>query len=573
MHAAREVEMFMRFWYTVGMIVVESLFRLAGGLSLFLYGIKMMSDALQRAAGKRLQSAIDFMTANRFAAVLSGIVVTAIVQSSSAVSVIVVSFVSAQLLTLTQAIGVIMGANIGTTFTAWIVAALGFSVEISVLALPAVAVGFILRSIKWKERATVIAGIGDVFLGIGILFLGLEFLTNALPPISAETVSKILVWSNYGVLSIIIGVLVGTVVTAAMNSSTAAIAIVITLAHEGVITFEMACAMTLGANIGTTINAPLAAIGAGSAALRAALVHVLFNTIGAIICIILFRPILFLVDLVVPGTPDGSLITLHISAFHSVFNLLSTLIFLPFVNQYAAFICFLVKDTDPGGRAPYKLEMPPGVNSPELFIVRAGKEIRNLAALVFVMYKKLRAGLDDMRLDKIEALSLDLQQDENYADTMREELTSFLIQITRTHPNSDSQHNVALLLRITADLEDMTDDCYSIGLLLLRNAQKNRTFRDKEMEELVSFMSRIENFLSFVREHLGEKLSQGELARARKLENDIDEHRNKLRKLAQARIEEGKNVKTELAYIDLVRRLERLGDFCNGISSALFEMT
>jgi phosphate:Na+ symporter len=538
-----------------------------------MYGIKIMSDALQRTAGKRLQSAIGFMTANRFAAVLSGIVVTAIVQSSSAVSVIVVSFVSAQLLTLTQAIGVIMGANIGTTFTAWIVAALGFSVEISVFALPAVAVGFVLRSIKWKQQATAAVGLGDVILGGGLLFLGLEFLTTALPSISADTVAKIAALSDHGLLSIIVCVLVGAVVTAAMNSSSATIAIIITLAHEGVITFEMACAMTLGANIGTTINAPLAAIGAGSAAMRAALVHVLFNTIGTVICIFLFRPILFIVDALVPGSPDGNLVTIHISAFHSVFNILSTLIFLPFVNQYAAFISFLIKDRRPDGRVPYKLEMPRGVNSPELSIVRAGKEIRDLAALVFAMYQKLRAGLDDMSPERIEALTLDLQNDEDYADVMREELTTFLMQITRTHLNNKSQHNVALLLRIIADLEDMTDDCYSIGLLLLRNAQKGRQFKGEEMDELISFMSRIESFLSFVREHLGGKLSQGEAARARKLESEIDENRNKLRKLAQKRIEAGKNVKTELAYIDLVRRLERLGDFCNGISSALSDMT
>ncbi|MDR0638540.1 MAG: Na/Pi cotransporter family protein [Spirochaetaceae bacterium] len=555
----------------MNMAIVESLFRLVGGLSLFMYGIKMMSDALQRVAGKRLQSTIGFMTANRFAAVLSGIVITAIVQSSSAVSVIVVSFVSAQLLTLPQAIGVIMGANIGTTFTAWIVAMLGFSVDISALALPSVAVGFILRSVKGKRQSAIVVGLGDVFLGAGVLFLGLEFLTNAIPSVQPETVAKISVLSDYGFLSIVMSVLVGAVVTAAMNSSSATVAIIITLAHEGVLGFDTACAMTLGANIGTTINAPLAAIGGGSAAARAALVHVLFNIIGAVVCVIFFRPVLSFVDMIVPGLPGGELITLHVSAFHSVFNILSTLVFLPFVNQYAAFICFLVKDKGPAERAPYRLDSP-GVNSPELAIVRAEKELRDLAALVFAMYQKLRSGLDDMRPDKIEVLTQDLLNDENYADTMREELTDFLMQITRTHLNAQSEHNVALLLRIIADLEDMTDDCYSIGMLLLRNAQKNRKFKGEEMDELIPYMSLIESFLSFVREHLGGKLSQGEAARARKLENEIDENRNKLRRLAQKRIEAGKNVKTELAYIDLVRRLERLGDFCNGISSALSDI-
>jgi phosphate:Na+ symporter len=450
-------------------------------------------------------------------------------------------------------------------------------VDISVFALPAVAIGFILRSIKWKPQRMAAAGFGDAFLGGGILFMGLEFLTSALPPIDAASIAKIAALSNHGLLSIVVSILVGAIVTALMNSSSATIAIIITLAHEGVIGFDMACAMTLGANIGTTADAPLAAVGVGCAAMRAALVHVLFNMIGTIICVILFRPILFIVDHIIPGPPGGAMITLHISAFHSAFNILATLVFLPFVKQYAAFICYLVKDKQPAKRAenhrvPYKLDAALAANSPELSIIRAEKEIRDLAALVFAMYKQLRAGLDDMDPDKIDTLTRELQNDEDYADTMREELTGFLIQITRAQVNLESEYNVTLLLRIIADLEDMTDDCYSIGMLLLRNAQKGRAFKGEEMDELIPYMSLIEQFLSFVREHLGGKLSQGELARARKLESDIDEKRNQLRKLAQKRIEAGKNVKTELAFIDLVRRLERLGDFCNGITSAISDM-
>ena len=558
------------------MAIIGSLFRLAGGLSLFLYGLKVMSDALQRAAGKRMQSALNFMSANRLAGIFSGLVVTAIVQSSSAVTVIVVTFVGAGLLTLTQAIGVIMGANIGTTLTAWIVAALGFKMEITAFALPAVALGFILRSVKWKQRATAAVGLGDTLLGLGLLFLGLGFLTGAIAPVDPETLARLAQFSNYGVVSIIGAVVIGTVVTALMNSSSATTAIIITLAHEGLINFDIACAMVLGANIGTTINAPLAAIGAGSSALRAAMVHVLFNTLGTVLCVIFFKPVLLFVDWIVPGPPLGEYITVHVAAFHTAFNILATLAFFPFVDQYAKLITFLVKDKgsreDEIIRAKYKLDMPLGVQSPELTIVRAEKEIRDLAALVFSMYQKLREGLN-MSPEKIEALTEDLWKDEDYADTVREELTTFLMSISRTGLNRMSEHHVTLLLRIIADLEDMTDDCYSIGMLLLRNARKNRVFKDEEMDELIPYMSLIETFLSFVREHLGGKLTQGEAARARKIENDIDENRNKLRKLAQKGIETGKNLKTELAYIDLVRRLERLGDFCNGIASALSAMS
>jgi phosphate:Na+ symporter len=333
--------------------------------------------------------------------------------------------------------------------------------------------------------------------------------------------------------------------------------------------------MVLGANIGTTINAPLAAIGAGSAALRAALVHVLFNTIGAVLCVIFFRPVTMLVDVIVPGPPNGALITIHVAAFHTAFNVLATLAFFPFVKQYARLITLLVKDKDltEAVRGKYTLDMPLGAHTPELYIVRAEKEIRDLAQLVFSMYERLRVGLEDMRTDTIQPLSEALWQDEDYADDVREELTKFLMAISHSGGlNKKSGHNVSLLLRIIADLEDMTDDCYSIGMLLLRNARKERVFKDEEMDALKPYMELIGTFLSFVREHLGGKLSGGEAARARKLESEIDESRNKLRKLAQKGIEQGKNLKVELAYIDLVRRLERLGDFCNGIASALSSM-
>jgi phosphate:Na+ symporter len=547
-------------------------FKLIGGLCLFLYGMRVMSDGVQHAAGDRMQRVLNFMTKNRFIGVLTGIAVTALVQSSSAVSVMLVSFVNAGLLTLTQSIGVIMGANIGTTTTAWIVSLIGFEINISALALPAIGIGFIMESAKWKHQ-----DLGRAFMGFGFLFLGLQFLTEALPRVDPGSLAFIRHISNLGFLSVLIGLGAGTVVTLLMHSSAATIAMVITLAWGGVINFEIAAAMILGANIGTTIDAIMAAIGTKTAAKQTALVHVLFNVAGSVIALIFFTPLIRLVDFLVPGDPLGTSIATHLAMFHTVFNILGTLIFLPVVHQFALLVSLLIKDKDQKQEMPksYRLEYQHSVHStPELNIIRAEKEIRDMAALASSMFAGVSETLGKFREKGdttaiVEALVEEMKDKEEYVDEMRVELTRFLLECTRQQLGYQSEKKVYLLLRIISDLEDMTDDCFSVSLLLERSVKKDLRFKNKEMEALAPYVAQVEDFLVFVKSRVGRSITEEEAVFAERLENTIDKSRDKLRKLGRKRIEAGEDVKTELLFIDVVRRIEKVGDYCYNIAEAL----
>jgi phosphate:Na+ symporter len=553
---------------------VEILFRLIGGLCLFLYGMKVMSDGIQQAAGDRLQRALNFMTGNRFIGVLTGAVVTTVVQSSSATTVMVVSFVNAGLLTLTQSIGVIMGANIGTTTTAWVVSLIGFKIDISTIALPAVGLGFILGAVKWKHRE-----LGTAFLGFGFIFLGLQFISGSLPTISPESLVFIRQISDLGFLSMLIAVVVSTGVTLLVHSSAATITLIIALAFGNVINFEIAAAMILGANIGTTIDAILAAIGTRTAARQTALVHVLFNVVGSIAALVFFKPLLFLVDALTPGLPDGPNIAAHLAMFHTIFNLFCTLLFLPFVHQFAALVSFLIKnkpEEQPRGRTPYKLEYSSGAiqNSPELNILRAQKEIRDMAGIASSMFAEASSALQSLkkaedRQAAVDALIGDMQEKEETADEMREELTRFLIECTHQPLSRQSDRKVSLLLRIIADLEDMTDDCCSISYILERSVKKDLIFKEQEMAALAPYVGLVEEFLAFVQKQLGSRNTMKQIFYARDLESRIDKSRDKLRKMGRKRIEAGEKVKTELLFIDLVKRIEKLGDWCSNISESL----
>ncbi|GHV95809.1 phosphate:sodium symporter [Spirochaetia bacterium] len=535
-----------------------------------------MSDGIQQAAGDRMQRVLNFMTGNRFMAVLTGFAVTAIIQSSSATTVMVVSFVNAGLLTLTQSIGVIMGANIGTTVTAWIVSLVGFSLKLSELALPAVGIGFIFRIIKWKHQ-----DLGDVILGFGLLFMGLDFLTKSMPALG-NTFNVIAAVSNLGFVSSLIGAGAGLVMTLLIHSSSAATAIMLTMAFNGVVGYEMAAAMILGANIGTTIDAALAAIGTKTTAKQTALVHVLFNVIGTCWALPLLKPLLALVNLFTPGTLVPGLIhdpmiTTHLAMLHTVFNVVNTLLFLPFVKPFAALVSFIIKEDKTRTAAPehYRLVYYSSAiqDTPELNILRAEKEVRDMAGLVSSMYARFSGVLRTLREteDKqaaVTSLTAELKQKEEYADEMREELTAFLMECAREQLNPRSERRVSQLVRVISDLEDMTDDCYSISMILERSVRKDHIFKGKEMGALVPYVNQVEDFLTLVRENLG-RPSPEKIWEARELESAIDKARNKLRKLGRKRIEAGKDVKTELLFIDLVRRIEKLGDYCFDIAETI----
>jgi phosphate:Na+ symporter len=431
--------------------------------------------------------------------------------------------------------------------------------------------------IKWKHQA-----LGSAFIGFGFIFLGLQFLTDSLPAIDSNSLLFMERVSDLGFLSALVGVGVGTALTLVMHSSAATIAMDITLAYGGIVNYEIAAAIILGANIGTTIDAILAAFGTKTAAKQTALVHVLFNVVGSVIALVFFHPLLRLVDLLVPGDPRGLGITTHLAMFHSVFNIMCTLLFLPVVPQFAALVSFLIKDK-PGEKqglpSAYHLEYQYStLSAPELNIIRSEKEIQDMAGLASSMFARVSETLagfqgGDDKTAMVEALVEDLRAKEAYIDEMRLELTRFFLECTRQHLSRQSEVKVQQLLRIISDLEDMSDDCLGVGFLLERSVKKNMLFKKKEMEALIPYVAQVESFLAFVKGNLGRHLTGEQTGLAGQLESAVDRSRDKLRKLGRKRIEAGEDVKTELLFIDVVRRIEKVGDYCYNIAGALSHNT
>ncbi len=542
-------------------------FEIIGSLGLLLYGMKLMSDGIQKSAGEGLHRILNFMTGNRFMAVLTGLGITAIVQSSSATTVMTVSFVNAGLLTLTQSIGVIFGANIGTTITAWIVSLVGFKFKLALFAIPAFGVGYFITFFKRLHRD----GLGEAIMGFGLLFLGLDLLSKSIPTVSADQLEFVAFFADKGTLGLVAGVMAGLLITIILHSSSAATAVILTMAHNGLLDWPFAAAMVLGSNIGTTIDAVLAAIGTKVNARRAATVHVLFNLTGTVLAMIFFNPFLRLVEFVVPGGMDLESITVHLAMLHTVFNTVNTLIFLPFVNQVAHLVEWIIK---PGAFEPppaYKLEFQSaGIKgNAESYVFRAEKEILEMSSLVQKMVTCMNSILEDRSAENLSQIVPRLAVQEDYADQMQEELSRFLVNTSQLPLSEKTVHNVRLMIRMVDDLESMTDEIYAISMLFQRSVDKKMKFREEDISLLKPYMELAERFIRFVHEHLNKPLSSEQLALAHGMEEQIDMFRKNLKKIARKRLEEGADVKAELLYIDIVRYVEKLGDHAFSISEAL----
>lgn len=371
--------------------MIIQVLHIIGSLGLFLFGMRTMSDGIQKAAGERLQSILNYMTRNRFSAIMTGFLITAIVQSSSATTVMVVSFVNAGLLQLTQSIGVIMGANIGTTITGWIVAILGFKVDIAALALPAIGIGFFLMLVKKLDKKD----LGETMIGFGLLFMGLSFLKDSVPDISKypellEAISKL---SGMGLLSYFIFIVTGALLTIIVQSSSAAMAITLTMAYAGWIDYPTAAAIVLGENIGTTVTAYLASVGTSVNARRASRAHTLFNVFGVIWMTPLFGVFLKLVDYIVPGDVYGVSATMalpaHLAMFHSMFNIVNTIVSAFFIKQLAAIVSRLVPE-DGSLPTSYSLKYIRATlqDTPEFYLLTVKRELSRMADIISDMFNR-----------------------------------------------------------------------------------------------------------------------------------------------------------------------------------------
>ncbi len=549
------------------MNVVSFIFQLIGSLGFLLYGMKMMSDGIQKSAGESLHRILGLMTGNRIFAVLTGLFITMIIQSSSATTVMVVSFVNAGLLTLQQSIGVIFGANIGTTITAWIVSLFGFNFDISLFAIPVFGIGYFLTFIKRIHKET----IGEALMGFGLLFLGLELLSSSMPSMSADNVSFLSQFTNNGPLSIFIGIIAGLLITVILHSSSASTAIILTMSYNKMLPWEFAAAMVLGSNIGTTIDAVLAAIGTKVNARRAALIHVLFNVAGTILAVIFFKPLLTLVDFIVPGSVDAS-ITTHIAMLHTVFNLSNTIIFLPFTSQLAHLTERLIRPKSNETPDVYHLDFAdPGLKgNATAFLIRAEKEIADMTEVVTRMFNRISDGISSRDQTFLDQHLNELAKEENYADQMQEGISNFLVHCMDLPINDKQRNSISDMLHIVDDLESMTDDCYTVALLLQRSIEKHMVFAQEDMERLNPYMDLAKQFVHFIKDNMNKHLDTERLQQAQNLEDQIDMFRKNLKRVARKRLEKGADVKSELLYIDLVRNIEKIGDRAFSISEALF---
>jgi phosphate:Na+ symporter len=551
-------------------MIVSTLITIAGSLAFFLYGMKIMSDGIQKVAGEKLHSILNYMTTNKFAGVFTGFAITALIQSSSATTVLVVSFVNAGLLTLKQSIGVIMGASIGTTVTGWIVSIFGFKLDITSIALPAIGIGFpFIFSKKHRYR-----DIGEVFVGFGILFLGLRFLKDSIPEIDPAAMEFITHFANNGYASIVLFILIGTVLTMLVQSSSAAMAITITMAFSGWIDFPSAAAIILGENIGTTITAFLASLKTNVDARRAARIHTLFKTAGVLWMLIVFPYFIRLIDYIVPG--DSAIaenIPIHLSMFHTLFNVANTSIFIWFIP-------FLTKVAEKLGRerkdeksSIYRLDYFTTTlqDTPELNIIQAKIEISKLAAIIDSMFKvflKVFNNPDKKMRDLVDKA----REEEELTDQMQVEISKFLAECAKENLNEVSVNNVTAMLRITHELESIGDSCFNLMILAQRRYDKKIKLDKESLSEIDAYSKQVKDFIDFIDNHLNEHLSSYDLNRAYELERDIDKSRNILKRNARKRLQKGYDVKAQLLFIDIIRHFERIGDYALNISQALRQL-
>ena len=545
------------------MNVAQPILELVGSLGFLLYGMKLMSDGVQQSAGEKLQRALSVLTGNRFMSLLTGLIVTMIIQSSGATTVMVVTFVNAGLMTLTQSVGVIFGANIGTTITAWIVSIFGFNFKISAFAIPVFGLGYFLSILKkgaYKNWA-------EAIMGFGMLFLGLSGLSDVFTPEQLGWLFKI---QGSGVFAILFGFVVGIIITALLHSSSAFSAIVITMAYNGLVSWELAAAMTLGSNVGSTIDAILASMGTSADSRRAALIHVMFNVFGTVLALIFFRPFLEIVMFVTPGR-ENSNIAIRISMLHTVFKTLSTFIFLPLQNPIVKLTQLIIKDDKETESKTFKLEFTEflGKESAPTHIIQAEKAIADMTDVVSDMFDKIQIGVTKRNVEFIERYKQESVDSENYVDQMHEQITHYLIKCQSLHITEKQLNHISGMIQIVDELENMSDSCYATLMLIYRSIEKKMKFLQEDMERLLPYLELVRQFLQFIRRNINNQITPEKLELARELEDGIDAFRKDLKKVARKRLEGGADVKSELLYIDVIRRIENIGDNCFNISENL----
>lgn len=554
----------------VNFIMSETVITVIGGLAIFLFGMKIMSEGLQKVAGPKMRKTLSVMTGNRFSGVLTGLTVTSAVQSSSATTVMLVGFVHAGLITLPQSVGVIMGANIGTTLTGWLVAILGFKVKIAAMALPAIAIGFFVRFFKVKS----LTQWGEVLVGFGILFLGLDFMKDAVHHLRESEVLLSMMSSaradEIGWRLVAVGA--GTFVTLLVQSSSATMAITMTLAAQGMIGLDTACALVIGENIGTTVTANLAALGASRAAKRAALAHFIFNMFGAVWSVLLFVPFFSFINFVVPGdvTSSGTMtpvtIAAHLAAFHSIFNIVNTTLFLPFSSQLAWVASRIIKSGE--DRLGLRYIDPSMVGMPPTAIHAARSELKRMLDEVESMLSRVMMLISSPK-KKLGAVADAIEASEAVVDSLEKEITAYLVSVAQLEVSERQSREIAGIVNAANDIERIGDHCEVLLRLLRRMYDEKQPMGEESIQEATDMGEKVHNFIRLLSTNIAEP-SKELMTEARTLEDSIDEKRKVLRQEHIERLRDGKcEVEGGLIFIDMLTSFEKIGDHAFNVAEVL----
>ena len=546
--------------------------KLIGSLGLFLYGMKIMSEGLQKVAGDRLRSILTAMTTNRVTGVLTGVLITALIQSSSATTVMVVSFVNAGLLTLAESISVIMGANIGTTVTAWIISIFGFKVDMAAFALPLLAIALPLIFSGKSNRKSV----GEFIFGFSFLFMGLSYLKANAPDLNAnpEMLAFVQNYTDMGFFSILLFLFIGTILTMIVQASAATMAITLIMCANGWISLELGAALVLGENIGTTITANLAALTANTQAKRAALAHFVFNVFGVIWVLIIFHPFMQLVNWVVDtffqtSNPEVA-ISYKLSAFHSIFNICNVCILIWGVKLIERTVCALIHPKEEDEEPRLRFITGGMLSTAELSILQARKEIHLFAERTHRMFGMVQDLLHTEKDDDFNKLFSRIEKYENISDNMELEIANYLNQVSEGRLSSESKLQIRAMLREVMEIESIGDSCYNLARTINRKRQTNQDFTEKQYEH-IHFMMKLTNDALAQMIVVVEKPEHQsiDINKSFNIENEINNYRNQLKNQNILDVNNKEyDYQMGVYYMDIIAECEKLGDYIVNVVEA-----
>jgi phosphate:Na+ symporter len=567
--------------------IIGKVLTLVGALGLFLYGMKLMSEALQKVAGNKMRQILATMTNSRIKGVFTGLLVTTTIQSSSATTVMIVSFVNAGLLSLIASIGVIMGANIGTTITAWIIALLGFKVSLSFLSLPLIGLSFPLFFSKNSIRKSW----GEFIIGFAILFIGLQFLKESVPGIdnNPDALNFLASFTDLGFLSVLIFIAVGTVLTIIIQSSSATMALTLVMCYNGLIPFELAAAMVLGENIGTTITANMAALVANVSAKRTARAHLIFNMFGVVWMVAVFHYFLLGIDYFLQHRHGVSILAkdltksdfdnihnlypIGLAVFHTSFNVINTLVLIGFAPLIAKVATKMVPDNSEDDEE-FRLRYIDSslFSTSEIGIVQARKEISNFGQRIEKMYTFINILMTEEKQKKYYKTLSRIEKYEEITDSLELEIANYLTKLSEGDISHESSKKIRAMLKIIDDMESVGDAIYQLSKVI-DNSNQNKTKFTKNQNEAIMHMNEVvKKAFKEMNFNLGREYNEMDIKKAYFFENAINERRNQLR---QQHIEDLKakkyKHKTGSLYSDVISINERIGDYIINVSEAIKE--